>query len=92
MFNTIQEVEYYIRIVFGDLEITINGSKEDRSFQRILQSNRSGPIAWVAKNTLMVNVHRKKGFRVKLITAITKETKYIVDFIFIDDTNLEEGN
>jgi len=43
-------------------------------------------------NTLIANVQRKAGFGVKFIAPISKAKDYIIGFIFIDNTNLGEGN
>ena len=34
----------------------------------------------------------RKGFGVKFITVISKEPDHIIGFIFVDNTDLEEGN
>ena len=40
----------------------------------------------------MVEVQRKKEYGVKFLLAISKELDYIIGFIFIDVTDLGEGN
>ena len=40
----------------------------------------------------MVLVQRKKEYEIKLLTAISKKKDHMIGFIFIDSTDLGEGN
>jgi len=44
MFGTIQDMKYYIRTVFGDSELLIDGKDKEEPYQGILQGNKAGLI------------------------------------------------
>ena len=92
MFKTIQEAEHYIRTVFGDSSITINERAIAKLHQGILQENGLEPVTQALTNTPMVDIHRKKEFGVKFAMVISKISDQVIGFIFVDDTDLNEGN
>ena len=92
MFSTVQQEEHHIRTAFGVSRISVNIRSERKVYQEILQGNGAGPISWAATNTSMVSIQRKKAFVVKCISIISKVSVKLIGFVFVDVTDLGEGN
>ena len=90
MFATIQQMYHHIRTAYGDSEITIYNTLEIPQ-QGILQGNGLEPTSWAVTQTPIINIMRDKGYRVYLTTAISKQNLKVIEFVFVNDTDLAQG-
>ena len=88
MFTTIQNLNHYIRTVFGDSEISFSGALWVIPIQGVGQGNGGGPQIWAVVSTPVLNLMRSMGFGACFKAAITGETVSFVGFSFVDDTDL----
>ena len=90
MFHTIQEAKHYTRTAYGDSTITYGGLDVGftRRPQGVGQGNAYGPPGWAVISSTLFDMMRRKGFGTKIVTPITNETKNLVGFAFVDDTDV----
>jgi hypothetical protein len=88
MFTTIQNLEHYIRTVYGDSELSFTGKLWAVPIQGVGQGNGAGPQIWAVVSTPVLNMLRHEGYGVYFRTAITGTTISFVGYAFVDDTDL----
>ena len=91
MFETIQELDHFIRTSFGDSDSSYSGRDKSVPIQTIGQGNGCGPQLWAAVSTALLNLMRHEGHGSRFIAALTREIARIVGFAFVDDADLMES-
>ena len=90
---TIQEMEHYIRMGFGDLDVSMPGLDVDGiPFQGMFQGNGSGPVLWLAVSTSLIIMMKNRGHETKYHTIVSLEKDDLIGFVFLDDIDLVEGD
>ena len=92
IFGTIQKINHYIRTTFRDSTQYINRLEEEKLNQGILQGNGVGPIAWIVTNIPQINILNKAEHVVLTVSMIKKKKDCFLSFLFVDDTDLLQGN
>ena len=91
MFTSIQSMKHIIWTAFGDSVSYINCADLDKPYQGILQGNSTRPIIWAAFSTLVVDVLYDKDCRVRITSAISKQSNKFVGSLFVDNIDLASG-
>ena len=85
MFNTIQEMQHFIRTSYGDSDEWYQATSE--RFHGILQGNGAGPTIWALVSTPLLDRLRQKKYGVT-INTVHGEVLQIPAFAFVDDVDL----
>ena len=90
MFHTIQEAQHYTRTAYGDSVTTYGGLDVGftRKPQGVGQGNAYGPPGWAVISSTLFDMMRRKGFGTKIVAPITNDSKNLVGFAFVDDTDV----
>ena len=85
IFNTIEQMQHYIRTSFGDSDISYQ--QTNIPFHGILQGNGAGPTIWAMISSTLLDRLRDKGHGV---TIDTQDGRVITipAFAFVDDTDV----
>jgi len=81
-------MNHHIHMAYGDSQQSANGNSWGKPIAGIGQGNSASPPIWAAVSSPMFNVMRQDGFYTLLIGAISHQQRKVVDFAFVDDTNL----
>jgi hypothetical protein len=87
MFATIQNLEHYVRTVFGE---SSRGFRQQGKIPivGVGQGNGAGPQIWALVSTPVLNMLRAEGLGATFLAAMTQLTTSLVGFAFVDDTDL----
>ena len=80
MFRTIQKLVHYVRTAFGDSDASFGG--EDirmLELQGSGQGNGAGPSIWAMVSSVLFDIIRRKGYGIKLRSAISKRRPDIMN-------------
>jgi endonuclease/exonuclease/phosphatase family metal-dependent hydrolase len=89
MFETLQNLEHYVRSSFGVSESSFNAKEVNEvAIQGIGQGNGAGPQIWAAVSTVLLQALRSIGGGGMFTSAITNKTFQFVGYAFVDDTDL----
>ena len=86
MFNTIQDMEHFIRTVYGDSAKSYRSSEEFK-FHGILQGNGAGPTIWALVSSPLLDRLRVKQCGVAIVLT-DGTTLQIPAFAFVNDVDL----
>ena len=84
MFTTIQNLQHWIRTVYGDSEINFSGALYAVPFQGIGQGNGASPQIWAVVSTPIFDMLRGMGYGAYLKAAISGERLQFVGFAIVD--------
>jgi hypothetical protein len=87
MFQTIQELSHHTRTVVGESQ-TGYKSNSTIPIQGVGQGNGAGPQIWAVVSTRFLNMLRNKGLGAKFRSAISGDSRTLVGYAFVDDTDL----
>lgn len=89
MFNTIQQLEHFIRTEFGDSTISFGGEEITRSdpLHGLGQGIANGPPVCNVLSTPLFDMLRRVGYGVKMVSAIGSEELHFVAYSIVDDTS-----
>ena len=90
MFKTIQEMEHYVRTVYGQSSISTGGHLWLVPPHGVGQGNGAGPSIWAVVSTPVLDLMKAEGFGIFFRMAITKEEIRFVAFTFVDDADTGE--
>jgi hypothetical protein len=62
MISTIQEMEHHVFTGFGTSEGMYGNSSDKPPAQGVLQGNGTGPAAWFAISSVLIEICREAGF------------------------------
>ena len=88
MLKTVQSMCHHIRSSYGDLIFYLAKDNSLIPFQGVLQGCGSSPTTWVIISTSLLNMLCTALNGSFTTAAISKTTKHIVGFSFVDDTDL----
>ena len=88
MFTTIQNLDHYIRTVYGDSTLSFSGKLWTVPIQGVGQGNGAGPQIWAVVSTPVLNMLRAEGYGAFFEASISKERMSFVGYAFVDDTDL----
>ena len=85
MFKTLQDLNHHVRTAYGErargygaVQIPLHG---------VGQGNGAGPAIWLAITIPLINMLRKAGFGLQVVTPITGEQCSLACFIYVDDAD-----
>lgn len=88
MLETIQQMKFQIRTLYGDSEAFIDGAIRLLPFQGNLQGCGASPCSWVIISAPLINMLRAADNGAHLVSPISKEYSHTVGFAFVDDTDI----
>ena len=88
MFTTIQNLDHYIRTVYGNSELSFSGKLWTVPIQGVGQGNGAGPQIWAVVSTPVLNMLRAEGYGAFFEASISHEKMSFVGYAFVDDTDL----
>jgi hypothetical protein len=88
MLHPIQQMKYFLRTTFGDLEAFFNSLDNGLAFQGSCQGNKGSPAFWLAVSAFLVYMLNRLGHVARIILAMSRLVLEVVGFLFVDDTDL----
>ena len=88
MLTTFQNMEHTMRTAYRDSKSTYGGAIWKVPMQGIGQGNGAGPSIWAVVSTPALNMLQKAGYGACFKTAIVKTQIRIVEYSFVDDTDI----
>ena len=87
MFGAIQGMNYFLRTTFGDSKRSDVG-RQKIPFQGSCQGNGASPVMWLMISMYLVLLAREEKHITTFSSAYSGLTIMLIDFLFVDDTNL----
>ena len=53
-----------------------------------MQGNGAAPAGWGVVSIVILNAHKKKGFRAKILCPISKLSQHLAAVLYVNDTDL----
>jgi hypothetical protein len=88
MFSTIQNLNHYIRTIFGNSTILFGGDLWVVLVQRVGQGNGAGPLIWALVSTPVLNMLQAEDHGAFFKAALSGDVLSFVGYSFVDDTDL----
>jgi hypothetical protein len=88
LFETLQNLEHYIRTAYGDSSSFYGGSHWIIPMHGIGQGNGAGPAIWAVVSTPLLNMLRASGVGSHFISPISGKDIHFIGYAFVDDTDL----
>ena len=90
MFSTIQNMQHYVRTLYGDSYQWFGDTEWTIPVHGVGQGNGAGPAIWAAVSTPVLNLMCDQGHSTFFSAEISKEAIQFVGYAFVDDTDLCE--
>ena len=88
MFTTIQNVNHYVQMAYGDSERSFGGNEWTTPVHGVGQGNGASPTIWAVVSTPVLNMMRANGFGTTFCSALNGDIINFVGYSFVDDTDL----
>ena len=88
MFTTIQNLNHYIRTIYGDSSLSFSGKLWTVPIQGVGQGNGAGPQIWAVVSTPVLNMLRAEGYGAFFKSSISGQELSFVGYAFVDDADL----
>jgi len=88
MIATLAQLQHHVRSAYGNLECTQGQSEWKELVARIGQGNGAGPQIWVTISTPLFTILCQEEFVAMVICAMSKQSRFLGGFAFVDDTDL----
>lgn len=92
MLETIQQMKFQIRTLYGDSDAFLDGAVRLIPFQGNLQGCGASPCSWVIISAPMLNTLRAADNGAHFVSPISKEHSHTVGYAFVDDTDIMHFN
>jgi hypothetical protein len=94
IFQTLQDMEHYIRTSFKDSRDSFGGKawvvRFGHTFHGVGQGNGAGPAIWAIISTPVLDMLREAGFGVQFSAALSNTNIHFSAYSFVDDTDLPQ--
>jgi hypothetical protein len=88
MLRPIQQMKYFLRMAFGDLEPFFSSLDNVLASQGSCQGNKASPAFWLAVSAFLFYMLHRLGHVARIILAMSHSVLEVVGFLFVDDTDL----
>ena len=87
MLEPIRRMEHVIRTAYGDSKTSYGGEDWETDPSGICQGNGAGPAIWALVSSPLFECLRRRGYGVKMRSAITRTFLHLAGFAFVDDAD-----
>ena len=88
LLNTVEHMKHHIRTSKGDSETHFEGSQWEIPPQGVIQDRGDAPAIWATIISFLLNIMDNEKLGAQITSTISRSTKNIVGFSFVDDTDL----
>ena len=88
MLVTIQQMKFFLRTAFGDLQTFFSSIDDILAFQGSCQGNKGSPTFWLVVSIFLVLMLHRLGHLACIWVAMSLSLFVFAGFLFVDDTDL----
>jgi len=88
MFTTLQNLQYHVRMLYGDSTLWAGTEIWAVPVARISQGNRAGPQIWAVVSTPILDLLQQEGYGATFQASVSGNLIQFVGYSFVNDTDL----